>query len=83
MAPTDRRLTPASEVLAPPVVHTDVLDQIQNLCRAMSLWPNKGEADPRPEQGQVYVRVTPVPPKSPVVPEAAPGALRLPIVGVS
>ncbi|MBB0968672.1 GMC family oxidoreductase [Dietzia aerolata] len=51
--------------------------------RAMSLWPNKGEADPRPEQGQVYVRVTPVPPKSPVVPEAAPGALRLPIVGVS
>ncbi|EYT63173.1 cholesterol oxidase [Dietzia sp. UCD-THP] len=51
--------------------------------RAMSLWPNKGEADPRPRQGEAYVRVQPVPPASPVVPEAAPGALRLPIVGVS
>lgn len=51
--------------------------------RAMSLWPNKGEADPRPAQGQAYVRIQPVPPKSPFVPEAAPGALRLPIVGVS
>ena len=51
--------------------------------RAMSLWPNKGEADSRPAQGEAYQRVAPVSPKSPVVPEAAPGALRLPIVGVS
>ena len=48
--------------------------------RAMSLWPNKGEADPRPVQGESYQRVDPVPPNSPVVPEAAVGALRLPLV---
>ena len=51
--------------------------------RAMSFWPNKGEADPRPALGERYVRVQPVAPKSPVVPGSAPGALRLPIVGVS
>lgn len=51
--------------------------------RAMSLWPNKGEADPRPAQGEGYQRIAPVAPASPVVPEAAPGALRLPIIGVS
>ena len=45
--------------------------------RAMSLWPNAGEEDPRPEQGAGYTRVTPVMPKNPVVPEHAPGALRL------
>ncbi|MBP2476235.1 cholesterol oxidase [Crossiella equi] len=48
--------------------------------RAASLWPNKGEADPRPEQGQAYRRLPPVPPNSPAVPTAAPGALRLSIV---
>jgi cholesterol oxidase len=51
--------------------------------RAMSFWPNKGESDPRPALGEQYVRVRPVAPKAPVVPESAPGALRLPIVGVS
>jgi cholesterol oxidase len=51
--------------------------------RAMAFWPNKGEADPRPGLGQAYARIQPVAPKNPVVPEAAPGALRLPIVGVS
>jgi cholesterol oxidase len=51
--------------------------------RAMSLWPNKGEADQRPAQGEDYRRLSPVPPVSPMVPEAAPGALRLPIVQVS
>jgi cholesterol oxidase len=51
--------------------------------RAMSLWPNKGEPDPRPGLGEQYLRVQPVAPRSPVVPESAPGALRLPIVGVS
>jgi cholesterol oxidase len=51
--------------------------------RAMSLWPNKGEADPRPPLGTTYQRVQPVVPAKPVVPESAPGALRLPIVSVS
>ena len=47
--------------------------------RAMALWPNRGEADPRPPLGAAYERVAPVAPKNPVVPEAAPGALRLPV----
>ncbi|WP_370247365.1 GMC oxidoreductase [Nocardioides sp.] len=51
--------------------------------RAMSFWPNKGEADPRPELGAAYERISPVAPAKPAVPGAAPGALRLPIVGVS
>lgn len=51
--------------------------------RAMAFWPNKGEADPRPALGATYRRLEPVAPKNPVVPDAAPGALRLPIVGVS
>jgi cholesterol oxidase len=49
----------------------------------MALWPNKGEDDPRPALGAAYEPVAPVPPRRPAVPEAAPGALRLPIVGVS
>ncbi len=51
--------------------------------RAMALWPNKGEPDPRPALGEAYVRIDPVAPRRPVVPDDAPGALRLPIVGVS
>ena len=51
--------------------------------RAMALWPNKGEADPRPRAGTAYRPIDPVAPRNPAVPEAAPGALRLPIVGVS
>jgi cholesterol oxidase len=51
--------------------------------RAMSFWPNKGEADTRPELGTSYQRISPIAPTSPVVPDAAPGALRLPIVAVS
>lgn len=47
--------------------------------RAMALWPNKGEADPRPPLGSEYRRVRAVSPKNPTVPEAAPGALRLPL----
>jgi cholesterol oxidase len=50
--------------------------------RAMALWPNKGEADERPDLGSAYVAVEAVAPKNPVVPEHAPGALRLPIVEV-
>jgi cholesterol oxidase len=51
--------------------------------RAMAFWPNKGEPDPRPAVGAGYQRIDPVRPASPVVPDDAPGALRLPIVGVS
>ena len=51
--------------------------------RAMAFWPNKGEPDPRPALGEGYQRIAPVTPASPVVPAEAPGALRLPIVGVS
>lgn len=50
--------------------------------RAMSMWPNKGEDDPRPDLGADYQPVPPVPPRDPVVPESAPGALRLPIARV-
>ena len=50
--------------------------------RAMSFWPNKGEADPRPELGSSYTRISPVEPQAPVVPPTAPAALRLPIVEV-
>jgi cholesterol oxidase len=35
--------------------------------RAMSLWPNRGEADPRPRQGEPYRRVEPVPAARPAV----------------
>jgi cholesterol oxidase len=51
--------------------------------RAMAFWPNKGEPDSRPALGEGYQRIPPVAPASPVVPEDAPAALRLPIVGVS
>ena len=51
--------------------------------RAMAYWPNKGEDDPRPALGTAYAPVDPVEPAHPTVPESAPGALRLPIVGVS
>ncbi len=50
--------------------------------RAMALWPNKGETDVRPAVGHEYMRVAPVAPKEPVVPDTAPGALRLPVVEV-
>jgi cholesterol oxidase len=44
--------------------------------RAMAMWPNKGEPDPRPPLGAPYRRVDPVPPRRPAVPEDAPAALR-------
>jgi len=48
--------------------------------RATSLWPNKGEQDQRPAQGEPYRRLAPIAPKRPVVPAGAPAALRwLPI----
>jgi cholesterol oxidase len=51
--------------------------------RAFSLWPNKGEQDQRPGQGQPYRRINPTKPKNPAVPDHAPAALRLPIVKAS
>jgi cholesterol oxidase len=50
--------------------------------RAMSLWPNKGEADARPAQGEAYVRCAPVAPVQPAVPDSAFGALRPPLLPV-
>ncbi|QLY28876.1 GMC family oxidoreductase [Nocardia huaxiensis] len=50
--------------------------------RAVALWPNKGDADPRPPLGAGYRLVHPVAPRSPVVPVEAPAALRLPIFPV-
>jgi cholesterol oxidase len=51
--------------------------------RAASLWPNKGQDDARPAQGEPYQRIEPVAPDRPVVPADAPGALRrLPITPV-
>ncbi|GAA4089457.1 GMC family oxidoreductase [Actinomadura miaoliensis] len=46
--------------------------------RAMSFWPNRGDADPRPPLGTPYRRVQSVPPRSPAVPPDAPAALTLP-----
>ncbi|RZU53751.1 cholesterol oxidase [Krasilnikovia cinnamomea] len=46
--------------------------------RAMSFWPNRGEADPRPALGSPYQRLAPVAPVRPAVPAGAPGALRQP-----
>ena len=45
--------------------------------RAVALWPNRGERDARPPLGAAYIPVPPVSPAAPVVPESAPGALRL------
>jgi cholesterol oxidase len=46
--------------------------------RAMSFWPNRGDADPRPPLGESYARVSPVAPHAPAVPAHAHAALRLP-----
>ena len=51
--------------------------------RAMSFWPNKGEADSRPPLGAAYAKISPSMPKNPIVPADAPAALQLPIVDVS
>jgi cholesterol oxidase len=51
--------------------------------RALAFWPNKGEEDPRPAVGSEYQKVAAVTPAHPVVPAGAPGALRLPIVGIT
>jgi cholesterol oxidase len=48
--------------------------------RAMAMWPNKGQADQRPPVGSDYLPVPAVAPENPIVPESAPGALRLPLI---
>jgi cholesterol oxidase len=39
--------------------------------RAMALWPNRGEADPRPELGTGYMTIGAVAPHRPIVPASA------------
>jgi cholesterol oxidase len=51
--------------------------------RASALWPNNGEPDQRPAQGEPYRRLDPIAPQRPVVPAHAPGALRLPIIEIT
>jgi cholesterol oxidase len=50
--------------------------------RAVALWPNRGDADPRPPLGSAYRRIGAVEPRSPAVPPSAPAALRLPIADI-
>jgi len=50
--------------------------------RALSMWPNKGDQDPRPAQGEPYRRVSPVAPHRPAVPQGAFAELRLPLLPV-
>ena len=45
--------------------------------RAIGMWPNAGDEDPRPEMGEPYRRVETIAPARPAVPATAPGALRL------
>jgi cholesterol oxidase len=45
--------------------------------RAMSLWPNHGEADPRPGQGEPYAVLPPVPARRPAVPAGFPVRVEL------
>jgi cholesterol oxidase len=44
--------------------------------RACSLWPNAGDADPRPALGAGYELIAQVTPRRPAVPVGAPAALR-------
>ncbi len=45
--------------------------------RALSFWPNAGDVDTRPPQGDDYRRLAAVPPTKPVVPEGTPAELRI------
>src|SRR5262245_46807366 len=67
----DGSVMPANPGVNPSLTITALVE------RAMSLWPNKGEPDPRPPLGSGYERVRPVMPHSPIVPAGAPGELRL------
>ncbi len=50
--------------------------------RAMAMWPNRAEPDPRPEPGAPYEPVLPVSPARPAVPPSAPAALRIPLIPI-
>ena len=45
--------------------------------RALSMWPNKGDADLRPQQSAPYRRISAIAPHQPFVPAHAIGALRV------
>lgn len=45
--------------------------------RAMAMWPNKGDADPRPDLGAAYMPLRAVVPRRPIVPASA-GLPKLP-----
>jgi len=45
--------------------------------RALSMWPNKDDADLRPAQGAKYQRIFPIAPNQPFVPAGAVGALKI------
>lgn len=45
--------------------------------RACALWPNDGDADPRPRPGESYRNLAPTPPRSAAVPKSVPTALNL------
>jgi cholesterol oxidase len=51
--------------------------------RALAMWPNKGEVERRPPLETAYRYVEPIKPRHPVVPDDAPGTLRLPIIGIT
>ncbi len=44
--------------------------------RAMAMWPNRGEVDPRPAMNEPYAPIPPVLPTFTVVPDGAPAAIR-------
>lgn len=67
----DGSVMPANPGVNPSLLITSLAE------RAMSLWPNKGDADARPPLGSGYTAVAPVMPHQPIVPAGAPGELRL------
>ena len=44
--------------------------------RAFSFWPNMGESDPRPIQGEEYQSLSPIHPSSPAIPSGSAAKLR-------
>jgi cholesterol oxidase len=67
----DGSVMPANPGVNPSLLITSLAE------RAMALWPNKGEADTRPQLGSGYHRIAPIAPHRPIVPPGAPGELRL------
>ena len=61
----DGSVMPANPGVNPSLMITGLAE------RAMSLWPNKGDADPRPALGSGYNRQKPIMPRKPIVPKGA------------